>query len=87
MTKKRRRNTYDYSQPSRTTISDRKPSTWWKHFCAAWGKGVRLIPQSVQAARLLLRARRNGSLPLVMLVLRGQPFELDEHNRLWVYDR
>ncbi len=82
---KRRRNIFGYSQPLRTTISDRKLSTWWRHFCAAWGKSARLIRQSVQAARLLLRARHDGTLSLIVLVLQGQPFEVDEANRLWVY--
>ena len=41
--------------------------------------------QSLQSVLLLLRARRDGVLPLVVLMLRGHPFMVDEDNRLWVY--
>ncbi len=85
MMSKRQRNIFDYSRPLRTTMNARQPSILLKLFFDVPQKGARLIRQSVQAARLLLEARRDGTLSLIVLVLRGQPFEVDEGNRLWVY--
>lgn len=45
------------------------------------------LRQNVQVALMLRQARHKGILPLLIMVLRGHPFVLDNAGRIWVYAR
>lgn len=82
---KPQKNIFDYSLQLKMMTRDKMPSTPFKLFLGVLRKGAMLMRQSLQSVLLLLRARRDGVLPLVVLMLRGHPFMVDEDNRLWVY--
>ena len=70
---------------SRTTTSAKRP---WTTFVPCYGLGrraSRLVRQAGQAIDLVIIAQRAGVLILVVDILRGGTYEVDESGRLWVY--